>query len=76
MLTKQLDQCIDNIRCLPGQAHFLRPPSSDQIKKMAQDGTIVVANMSDIRVANRPRFGCYSQVRILQLCPTQLKGLS
>jgi hypothetical protein len=27
-------------------------------------------------VANRPRFGCYSQVRILQLCRTQLKDLS
>jgi hypothetical protein len=38
---------------------------------------VILAGNGEVRlVANRPRFGCYSQVRILQLCRTQLKGLS
>jgi hypothetical protein len=33
-----------------------------------------IVGIANVTVANRPRFGCYWQVRILQLCGKQLKG--
>lgn len=48
-LFKQFDDLLQSIRSLEGFENFLRGPSESELRHLAEDGPIIVFNVSDIR---------------------------
>ena len=48
-LSRRFEDLIDSIRCTPGFERFLRGPSESELKRLAEDGPIIVLNTSVIR---------------------------
>ncbi|CAG7555675.1 unnamed protein product [Fusarium equiseti] len=46
---KEFKELINRIRCEPGFEKFLMPPAMEDLKATAQDGTIIVVNLSEYR---------------------------
>lgn len=46
---KELEDCIHQIREIPGYDRFLRGPTLEELKQQAAEGPIVVVNITDIR---------------------------
>ncbi|KAH8799412.1 CHAT domain-containing protein, partial [Xylogone sp. PMI_703] len=44
-----LDQCLRDIRALPGQDRFLRGPTAEQLRQRASEGPIVLVSIADLR---------------------------
>jgi len=49
IIGRQFDDLLSEIRCLSGFERFLLAPPESELKKLAQDGPIILFNVSEIR---------------------------